>query len=257
MARGRRPYPKRYPRRRSRTSTISIRSYIQVLIPMLLAGVFTGSGYWGWKQLMKPDTLPFHHIEIIAKEAHIKSSVLKKIAWENLQGGFFSLKVNKLEQGMMAVPWVADIALRRDWPDTLAIIVTEQMPVARWGNNGVVNDQGEIFFPSEETIPRALPILNGPVGAAKKIVINYQKIRENASLLGLGVKSLNVSLRLSYRVVLSNGLLVIIGRKNIAQRFNRIVELYPRLIGQKSGQVAYVDLRYSNGLAIKWKTIKK
>lgn len=152
MARGRRPYPKRYPRRpvRSRTESrslsIAIRSCIRVFIPMLLVGAFVGSGYWGWKQLMKPSTLPFHHIEIIAKEAHLKSSTLQKIAWENLQGGFFSLKVKKLEQGMMAVPWVAEIALRRDWPDTLAIIVTEQHPVARWGYDGVINDQGEVFF---------------------------------------------------------------------------------------------------------------
>lgn len=257
MAKSRRQYPKRYPRRQSRSSPISIRPYLQILIPMLLAGVLVGSGYWGWRQLMKPDTLAFQHIDIVAKDEGLKSSTLQKIAWKNLQGGFFSLKVNTLKQGLLADPWIADVSLRRHWPDTLTITVTEQKPVARWGDNGVINDQEQVFFPSPETIPRTLPILRGPIAAYKRIVINYRKIREASSLLGIKIQSLDVSSRLSYRAVLSNGLVIIIGRKNIAQRFNRFIQLYPRLIGQKNGQVLRVDLRYPNGLAIKWKTTKK
>jgi len=249
MAKNRQQYPDRYPRRRQ--------SYLQILIPMLLAAVLVGVGYWGWKQLMKPDTLPFRHIEIITKEAHLKPARLQKVALKNLRGGFFSLKVGALKQGLLAFPWVAKISLRRHWPDTLTVIVTEKKPVARWGEKGLMDDQGQVFFPSVETIPKDLPILKGPIGENKKILINYQKIRDASALLGLSIRSLEVSPRLSYRVVLSNGLVIIVGRQNIVQRFNRIVQLYPRLIGQKNAQVSYVDLRYPNGVAIKWKKTHK
>ena len=250
----RRQYSKRYPSRRS--NSISIRPYLRLLIPMLLAGLLVGFSYWGWRQLMKPNTLPFRHIEIVAKETHLKSSALQKIAWNHLQGGFFSLKIDKLKQALLAIPWVADVSLRRHWPNTLTITVTEQQPVARWGDKGVINDHGAIFYPSPKTIPRTLSILKGPIDNEKEIIVNYQKLNEDAAVLGLRIRSLDVSLRLSYRIVLSNGMLVILGREDIVQRFNRFVQLYPRLIGRKSDQVLRVDLNYPNGLAIRWKNKK-
>lgn len=220
---------------------------------MLLAGLLVGSGYWGWRQLMKPDTLPFRHIDIVTKAAHVTSSRLQRVAWENLRGGFFSLNMNALKQGLLNLPWVADVSLRRHWPDTLIVTVVEQHPVARWGPSAVINDRGKVFYPDLKTIPKTLSLLEGPPGSESEIVNIYQKLRGDSNTLGLGIQSLVVSPRFAYRLLLSNHILVILGRESILPRFNRFVKLYPQLIGQKSDQVLRVDLRYPNGLAIRWK----
>jgi len=36
---------------------------------------------------------------------------------------------------------------------------------------------------------------------------------------------------------------------------SHFVKVYPKIIGERANQVDYVDLRYSNGLAIHWKNI--
>jgi len=238
---------------RRNNSSVSI---LRFLLPMSLAAIVVGSGYWGWRQLMKPDTLPFHHIQITSKETHLSAAGLEKVAWGNLQGGFFSLKGNRLKRALLDLPWVADVSFRRHWPDTLQIMVTEQQPLARWGKAGVINNHGDVFYPAPKTIPKDLSILKGPDRDEKEIVSNYQMISDAASAQNLFVKQFDVSSRLSYRVALSNGIIVVIGREAITQRFNRFMKLYPRLIGQKSAQVLRVDLRYANGIAIRWKSKK-
>ncbi len=250
MAKGRRQPSNQYPSRHS--TPIKIRPSIRFLIPMILAGVLVGFGYWGWRQLMKPDTLPIKHIDIVSKDVHLNASGLQKVAWKNLQGGFFSLKVKKLKQALLDLPWVADVSLRRHWPSSLQIMVTEQQPIARWNSNAVINSQGDLFYPSPKTIPKTLPLLKGPIGDEKKIVINFQKVKDFANLQGLSIASIEVSPRLSYRVVLNNGVVVVIGRQDIVQRFNHFINFYPRLHERRNKHISRVDLRYQNGFAIKW-----
>ena len=36
---------------------------------------------------------------------------------------------------VLDMPWVADISIRRVWPDKLNMVVTERVPLARWGDD--------------------------------------------------------------------------------------------------------------------------
>jgi cell division septal protein FtsQ len=38
-------------------------------------------------------------------------------------------------------------------------------------------------------------------------------------------------------------------------RLSHFVKVYPKIIGERAAQVEYIDLRYQDGLAIRWKTI--
>ena len=43
------------------------------------------------------------------------------------------------------------------------------------------------------------------------------------------------------------------GHKDVLTRINHFVKVYSQVIGKRSNEIAYVDLRYPNGLAIGWK----
>ena len=79
-----------------------------------------------------------------------------------------------------------------------------------------------------------------------------QKFLSDIEKLNLHINTLKVTSRGVYQVQLSNGIQIMIGRNNVLQRFDRFINLYPKVIGQKNNRVAHVDLRYSNGFAIKW-----
>ena len=50
---------------------------------------------------------------------------------------------------------------------------------------------------------------------------------------------------------LSNGMQVELGQDDIPNRFKQFIQLYPRIIGEKSALVTSIDLRYTDGIAIK------
>src|SRR5450631_4150322 len=75
-----------------------------------------------------------------ANPAHIEAVVR-----EELKGTFFTLNLADARESLARVPWVRAIGLRRAWPRSLEITVTEQEPLARWNDAALVNMQGETF----------------------------------------------------------------------------------------------------------------
>jgi cell division protein FtsQ len=69
--------------------------------------------------------------------------------------------------------------------------------------------------------------------------------------LQLSVGSLQLDARRTWRVQLSNDLTVEIGRSNPVDRIARFVRVYPEILAAESGQLISVDLRYSNGFAVR------
>ena len=149
----------RNPKRQAKRNKPSIplrercQPFIRFFFPMLLAGIVVGFSLWGWHQLTKPGALPFQHIKIETAQIHLQNQAVENIAWQNLEGGFFSLNVKKLKQALESLPWVAKVSLQRHWPSTLGITIEEQKPLARWEKNSIISQDGDIFTPNENTIP--------------------------------------------------------------------------------------------------------
>ena len=70
--------------------------------------------------------------------------------------------------------------------------------------------------------------------------------------LKLSVGSLQLDARRTWRVQLSNGLTLEVGRSHPVQRLERFVRVYPAILAAGEGRVLSVDLRYSNGFAVQW-----
>jgi len=212
---------------------------------------------WGVAYLMRPATLPFHRVEILTALSYTTPRHLKQITWSNLKGGFFSLDVKQIKQALLDDPWVANISLRRKWPDILMLSIEEQHPDARWGRRGVVNQEGQIFYPPVFSIPKDLPIING-VKANKEVVLaDFREMNETLKFIDLHIQCLNLKSSMTYEVLLSNGIVVVVNQGQVAHRFDRFVNLYPKIIGERGSEVERVDLRYTNGLAVKWRAPKQ
>lgn len=231
-----------------------MRRYWAYFYPIALSAIVIGLLCWGWSYLQRSTTLPFHRIRLIYSGQHIDTKHISQLAWSNIEGGFFSLNVAKLKKAFMNQPWLEDVSIRREWPDTLALSIEEKHPEARWGAKGLISTQGEIFYPSSDSIPKDLPLIDAPDSEEKEILTDFHKLNDDAQRLTLHITNLEVSDRDMYQMTLSNGVVVMIGRDDVLQRFHHFVDLYSKIIGDKSDSVVGVDLRYPNGLAIKWKS---
>jgi cell division protein FtsQ len=137
------------------------------------------------------------------------------------------------------------------WPDQLSIAVREQQPVAYWGDKGFLNPRAQVFEPEQAVDLPALPRFEAPDGHEQRVLLMYRQLHDMLKPLQLSVGSLRLDARRTWRVQLSNDLTVEIGRSDPVDRIARFVRVYPAILAAGSGQVMSVDLRYSNGFAVR------
>ena len=170
--------------------------------------------------------------------------------------GFFGVDVIAARRQLLELPWVATAEVRRQWPDRLLVTVYEQRPLARWGANAVVNDDGKMFAPLVATIPGDLPLLDGPPHSEGEVAATYRQMMHVLRPLDLHVRQLQLDERRSWRVTLDNGIEVVLGRQDADQRMVRFIEFYKglRAAHEAAAEIDRVDLRYGNGFAVQWAT---
>ncbi len=73
--------------------------------------------------------------------------------------------------GWIAPPW------RAPGPAACACSWSEQTPVARWGESGLLNTRGELFVNDARHIPPELPELVGPPGSESLMTTRYLAVQ--------------------------------------------------------------------------------
>ncbi|HLB56139.1 MAG TPA: FtsQ-type POTRA domain-containing protein [Coxiellaceae bacterium] len=243
--------PTELPRRQTQSS----HTYRSLILFCLSVFVVTGliiGGTFAWRWMQQPTSFPISQIEIEGHLAHETPAQLQKIISANISGGFFSLNVSAAKQALLSIPWIADVSFRRVWPGTLTVKVIEQQVIARFGKTGVLNATGDIFYPDAKSLPQNLPDLEGPADQSKVLFDFYQSVNTMAHVLSLSVVALHENDAQSWDLVLSNQVKVIMGRQDAAARFQRFVAIYPRIIAVSNKPMVSVDLRYPNGVAVKY-----
>ena len=208
----------------------------------------------GVKKLQEPQTLPIKQIQVLGTFAHIDQSELRKVVVKTVRGGYFNVNVDEVQQAVKAIPWVESDSVRRIWPDTLAIEVTEQQTQAVWAKGGLVNLQGVLFFPARDTYPKGLPVFDGPSGTERNLTETYQMAKSIIAPLQLQIQEIHMDSRRAISLKLDNGIEVVLGRDDTRVRLERFTRVYRKLLAQRANDIARVDLRYSNGLAVGWRT---
>ncbi len=221
-----------------------------VLLIVLLSGIF-------W---MKSSSHPLFsgpmlsELVIPGPLVHVQPQAVRAAVLPALQGkGFFSINVEQIQAAVLAVPWVATAAVRRSWPHTLYIDITEAVPVARWNGNGLLDAQGRVFVHSMDSAWTKLPMLSGPEGSEQDVLAEFNDLTTNLATRGLAIQQLTVDARGDSTVALNDGINVRLGRADAGTRLERFTTVALPALSEKLADVAYVDMRYTNGFAVGWK----
>ncbi|MCP3674495.1 MAG: FtsQ-type POTRA domain-containing protein [Gammaproteobacteria bacterium] len=164
--------------------------------------------------------------------------------------GFFSSDLELIEEQLEAISWLQKVELRRVWPDRLHIKIKEHKAIAHWNSGALINEYGGIFKPSDVTGLDTLPILSGPEQELLNMLKTFKALQELLTPIDMQLKVLNLNHRYSWSLQLANGIDLEVGRKNLIQRVERFITLYPLLKRESDLVIAKVDLRYDTGLAV-------
>lgn len=227
----------------------SDRTGFSYLLLLLLAVLFV----WICLTLMRPDILPVRNVRIEGEFRRLSPDKLQSIVIDTVRGGFFNVNVDEIKKVLLNDQWVQQVTVRRIWPDSLTVQVSEQIAVARWGEQGLINGYGEYFSPDPDTYPNGLPVLEGPENTYILMLEQYHLLQNILKRSGLVISSLSLNERRSWTVRLSNGPLLVLGKKNAEGRMKRFAIYLGDELKVDLSDIERVDLRYTNGFSVGWK----
>jgi len=225
-------------------------------LAVLLFALMGAGTAWGVVTLRDPNVLPLKVVRIDGEFRHLKRPVLESAVGRVVRGNFFTVDVASVRRAAEELAWVEGASVRRVWPDTLVMTVTEQQPLARWDADRLVNLRGEIFAPEKSELPAGLPNFSGPDEDAKWVVERFAELNQMLRPLAVAITELAVDGRGSWRVGLGDQLALKLGKVDVDQRLQRFIRIYPELNRDNTKRARMVDLRYTNGLAVKWEMIE-
>ncbi len=167
--------------------------------------------------------------------------------------GFMSADLDSIQNAVETLPWVEHARIQRRWPNSLHVTVIEQTAAARWGESGLLNTRGELFVRSATHVPAELPHLSGPDGTESQVAQRYLSVQGRMLEAGMRIAALRLDERGAWEIDLDSGVTVRLGRREVEERIDRFIHTASQVISHRLTEVAYVDMRYSNGFAIGWR----
>ena len=231
------------------------------LVVTSLVGVV---GYEVYGLLARNTFLRLERIEVRGTRRLTREEVISQAA-VRLGDDLLGLRLRPLGEQLAKNPWVARVKVRRTFPHTLSIEVSEREPVAvvSMGYLYYLDSGGEIFKPLQEGDRLDYPVVTGlteddltrdPAGAREALAGVLTLLRQ----LGSGkeftladVSEIHYDKGFGYTLfTVRSGVPVRLGTGGFEEKLARFVRIYRELEPQMQ-HLEYVDLDYGDKIVVK------
>lgn len=219
--------------------------------PLLLLALGYGTYELSLRALPYADQ-PIATISVEGDLSYVNQQAVQQRIEPFASASFFSVDLLSMRRELESMPWIASAQVRRVWPDQLVVRLEEQLPIARWGDEALLNNQGEAFAPLELTDYPHLPQLYGPKRAQQQVMQQYQMLSQMLRPMGFSVARLELRERGSWFLSTGQGIELLLGRDHLVEKMRRFTAIYTKSLKEQQTNIARIDLRYANGLAVAW-----
>lgn len=217
-----------------------------VLIPVV---ALIGTYQW----IQNPENLTIKSVEVTGDLKILDMEQLQPIIDSYAKTNLYLLDVKGLEKEIESNPWVHSASLTHVWPDKLMMRIYEQQPVAFWGEKAMLAENGEIIKAVLKDKKSDLPLLYSPEDKGRNMATGFLKIRKMMKGFPVKLVEFKEDARGSWQIKLENGMTLKIGRQHQEKRLKRFMVAYKESLKDVINKISLVDLRYTNGFAVKWK----
>lgn len=196
---------------------------------------------------------PIRSVKVSGEFFHLNENKLQKRLEKHLIANYFNVNLLEVREAAEALPWIEKAWVKKEWPDSVVIKIEERVAIANWGKDQLISQHQKIFSSDEVKHLDQLPTFYGIDEYAPLMLNRFNEIKSTLGPLGLSVKTLKLEDRFSWHVTLNDGLKLVIDEVDFMKKLERFVELYQTMPSIDRPYIDQADLRYENGLAIKWK----
>jgi cell division protein FtsQ len=220
------------------------------ILPIVIIGI---AMIWSAKYLFVKFDIPINNISVFGTFSNIEKKEVKELIITTVSDSkILSSDLMKITSLLESHPWIERAFVRRKWPSGIEVKVIEEVPLARWGDRNFLNDRGEILDLNNRNLS-GLPVLTGVENSERLIMNTYQEINLLLRSAGLKIIELSYDNQGIWKLTLSNGLEILIGRDQIIEKIRRFLIIWMATLKSSSTDMDGVDIRYDNGIAVRWK----
>jgi len=234
------------------------RSYRPLLKPVLLLvviGAVAGSAGNISEMVASVSNRKVEQIRIEGDMRYVSENDVREVVNNFIRESLVAVDMDRIKQSLELKPWIRTVEIRRQWPDTMILTLTEEKAIANWGESQLLNQDGEIFSPESTRGLETLPHLYGPDRSARKVMEQYQLLNQLLYPSGMRIVELGVNARGAWALELANGVGIRVGKDRVIEKIKRFVDFAGPALIEQMVDIESIDLRYANGIAIKPKQI--
>ncbi|MCP5363890.1 MAG: FtsQ-type POTRA domain-containing protein [Hyphomicrobiales bacterium] len=238
---------------------------------LLGLGLVAGSAYWAWRERIPARMADGIEALLIHETAALGFRVeevfvigRKQTPSEDLLGALgvgkgspiFGLDIHDARDRIIALPWVYDVSVERQLPDTVVVRLLERKPAALWQQNGaftLIDTRGEAIAVSDLGRFRDLIVVVGE-SAPAQIEALLKILDQEPSLRAMARAAVLVGGR-RWDVHLDNAIRVQLPERDPADAWQRLASLQHRYRLLDKG-LRLVDLRFPDRLIVQ-KTLEE
>ena len=194
---------------------------------------------------------PVTKIRVENQWNYVDTEDIKKVISKRMGDGFFRFDLKGMKHDLESLPWVDEAIIKRLWPDTVSFHLREQVAIAYWNSEGLLNSKGEIFTPINLNQVTGVPYLKGPDGSQLQIMEQFEAFNKVLKPSGLRLNGIRLSDRRSWNLTVNDSMFITLGRSELNDRLERFLRFYKKNRASEDFRNSEIDLRYGNGIAVK------
>lgn len=223
-----------------------------IWLVLALFALAVGGTTWVSTGIVASERWPIRWLEVNGSFQRVSAEQLRSSLAPLVSASFFTVDLQNLHEVALRKPWVAAVNVQKKWPDTVVVTVEEFEPLAHWNEAGLVSTRRSVFDAPDAPEIQGLPWLDGPEGRLEEVLQQWDLFNSMLAKAGLEIDRLELQERGSWAMQVNNGTLVQLGRDDPVERLQRLMDSWRGLMVDHQLPPLRIDLRYTNGFAVRW-----
>ena len=191
-------------------------------------------------------SFPIEEIDIISSDKKYNEKKLNKYIDSIYGNDLLLINIDMIQKNITSDEWISDVEVIKSFPSKLSIRIIEHEPLAVY-NNQIMSKNGILISTSRNL--DNLPVI---VDKQKKPTAAYNTLSSTlVSLKKINLVVKKIEIYHSLIKIYTTSIVLISDKNNFKKNIQRLVPSFSDLKNIYGKKITSIDMRYSNGFAIK------